>query len=147
MFHFLSMHTDIWYCLLTPLWHVTYSYVSLLFYFVCFTVVLFRMFHYCFISYVSLLFYFICFTVVLFHMFHCCFISYVSLLFSTCSTFLVCCHLIKNIHYCTIHAYAVFLSCVMRDLFEWKRICTITFISVLSLERQLSREMGSHFPQ
>jgi hypothetical protein len=59
------------------------SYVSLLFYFVCFTVVLFHMFHFCcFISYVSLLFYFICFTfVVLFRMFLCCFTSYVSLLF------------------------------------------------------------------
>jgi hypothetical protein len=56
------------------------SYVSLLFYFVCFTIFLFRVFHCCFISYVSLLFYFVCFTVVLFRMFHCCFISYVSLL-------------------------------------------------------------------
>jgi hypothetical protein len=55
------------------------SYVSLLFYFICFTfVVLFRMFHCYFTSYVSLLFYFVCFTVILLRMFHCYFNSYVS---------------------------------------------------------------------
>ena len=76
--------------------------------FVCFTVVLFRMFHCCFISYVSLLlFYFVCFTVILLRMFHCYFISYVSLLFYFVCFTVILIHMFHS--YCFVSLNCVFV--------------------------------------
>ena len=88
------------------------SYVSLLFYFVCFTVVLFHMFHCYFISYVSLLFYFVCFTVILFRMFHCYFISYVSLLFYFVCFTVILIHMFHS--YCFVSLNCVFVMCTTK---------------------------------
>ena len=133
MFHALHYYnTDIWYCLLTPLWHVTYSYVSLLFYFVCFTVVLFRMFHCCFISYVSLLFYFVCFTVVLFHMFHCYFIS---ICFTVILFHMFHCYFIS---YVSLLFYFVCFTVILIHMFHSYCFVSLNCVFVMSTTKAVS---------